>query len=110
MVNNFDQKVKKLDQTGGLDIFGRLLGGAGPSRGRLPRPLEVVVVSGRFRFLAFFFNIQSARDEPFEEDLIGASNDSKSAIISGRTSMTSSASVTYLSRLCCSISFSAFGK
>ena len=73
-----------------FENFVRLVDEAGPSRGRLPVLFEGISVSGRFRFFAFFFSMQSARDEPFEEDLTGASNDSKRARISGRTSMTSS--------------------
>ena len=73
-----------------LENFVRLVDGPGPSRGRLPMPLEVTSASGRFLFFAFFFSMQSARDEPFEEDLTGASNDSNRARISGFTSMTSS--------------------
>ena len=92
-----------------LENFVRLAG-AGPSRGRLPMPLEVTSVSGRFLFFAFFFSMQSARDEPFVEDLIGASKLSKRASISGRTSMTSSPCIVYLSILFYSISLSWFGK
>ena len=102
-------KSKIVELFAHFENFVRLVD-AGPSRGRLPMPLEVTSASGRFLFFAFFFSMQSARDEPFEDDLTGASNDSIRARISGRTSITSSPCVVYLSILFCSISFSWFGK
>ena len=89
--------IQKISHVDGLGRFAEGgFGGLGSSVG---------AQSGLLRFFEFFLSMQSALDEPFEH-FIGVSNAFKSSMISGLTSITSSAMLVAFSRFPSSMAFS----